>query len=117
MTKRGAPLGNKNALKHGFYSKQMRATEAEDLEALMDASLSNEINMLRVLLRRTLEIAEGQLDVDTTLSILNAAGANMTRLANLMKTQKFLAGESTDDFMKTLSEALNEVVKELAEEE
>lgn len=116
MARRGAPDGNKNALKHGFYSKQMRPTELADLDALMDVGLSNEINMLRVLLRRILDIAAGEMTPELAISVLNATGTNMTRLANMMKTQKYLNGDGGGNMMSILSQALNEVVKELAEQ-
>lgn len=64
---RGAPIGNKNALKHGFYSRQMRAVEKDDLSELVDAGLSNEIAILRILLRRAIEISNGVTDYDLAI--------------------------------------------------
>jgi hypothetical protein len=49
----GAPHGNRNGLRHGFYSPILDENEAADLQELIDAQdLSGEIGLIRTLVRR-----------------------------------------------------------------
>jgi len=48
----GAPAGNTNALKHGFYSTQLRSGDLADLETYQFSGLIDAITMLRVVIRR-----------------------------------------------------------------
>jgi hypothetical protein len=87
---RGAPKGNLNALKHGYYSRLIRAHESTDLENGSPASLENEITLLRVMIRRTMELADGIDDLREATRVLAVLGAAAGRLANLMQTQQRL---------------------------
>jgi hypothetical protein len=49
--KRGAPPGNKNALKHGFYSRALTEQEQREASASTDR-FRDEINLLKVLVYR-----------------------------------------------------------------
>lgn len=57
---RGGQPGNRNALKHGFFSSQFTKQEKENLNLLAD-DLTTEIAMLRVVTRRFLRLAKGSL--------------------------------------------------------
>ncbi|MBN2148716.1 MAG: hypothetical protein JW726_15115 [Anaerolineales bacterium] len=110
--KRGAPRGNKNALKHGFYSRHFKAGETSDLEHTEQDNLDSEINMLRVVIRRTMEIADGQTDLEAAVKILGSLGAAATRLSSLLRTQKLLnTGQSTA--YDQVTAAIAEVSQEL----
>jgi hypothetical protein len=87
---RGAPKGNLNALKHGYYSRLFRASESSDLENDSVGSLENEITLLRVMMRRTMELADGIDDLSETRRVLDALGAAAARLSSLLRTQKIL---------------------------
>lgn len=53
LTGGGAPKGNQNALKHGFYARSLTDQESADLVSLMaSAELDDELAMTRVLIRR-----------------------------------------------------------------
>src|SRR4030042_2240032 len=53
---RGAPRGNKNALKHGFYSKVLNEAQQLDLELAGESEgLDDEIALLRVKIKALLE--------------------------------------------------------------
>ena len=54
----GGQPGNLNALKHGFYSKMDKKTETEDLECMGGEGLEDEIEMMRIITRRFLELAQ-----------------------------------------------------------
>ena len=50
----GAPRGNHNALKHGFYSRQFDTRDNTDLTETSQDSVDSEIALLRVNIRRLL---------------------------------------------------------------
>jgi len=51
----GAPLGNKNAYRHGLYSRQFKTAERRALHGSTLNDLSAEIELVRVYLRRFVE--------------------------------------------------------------
>ena len=80
---RGAPPGNRNALKHGFYARKLKRSDLSGIETCDDAGLQDEIAMLRVFIRRVIELGK---DVDTLpeavslLRVLCFASTSLTRL-------------------------------------
>jgi hypothetical protein len=56
--KRGAQPGNTNALKHGFYSHRFNNLEISDLNTALSDGLTDEIALLRVIIRRVFEYAD-----------------------------------------------------------
>ena len=111
--KRGGQPGNTNAVKHGFYSRTFTSPEAADLEAVLSLNLGDEIDMLRVALRRTFELALKATDAEGALIALSTLGQASTRLAGLLKAQRLLQGSGNVDVAAALNQALGEVVKEL----
>lgn len=111
-----APKNNLNALKHGFYSKQFRAQELKDLNLLLDAGsqvdLIDEIAMLRVTIRRTMEMANGIDDINTAIRWLGVLGASASRIAVLLRTQKIL-GPGRGGELDAISMALEQLSHEL----
>ncbi|MFZ2097316.1 MAG: hypothetical protein WAV05_11835 [Anaerolineales bacterium] len=108
---RGAPKGNLNALKHGFYSRLFRSDETSELED-DSASLENEITLLRVMIRRTMELADGIDDLKEATRVLDALGAAAGRLANLLRAQKSL-NERRSQVADEISLAIQQVNQEL----
>ena len=109
--KRGAQPRNLNALRHGFYSEQFKNGEVTDLDALISEGLTDEINMLRVITRRVMELANDVEKLDTAVEVLGALGLAATRLAGLLKIQKIL-GTDDGEVTAAISEALTEILKE-----
>jgi hypothetical protein len=107
----GAKPGNRNAFKHGYYSRQFRDQECADLESLRDTGLRDEIGMMRVFIRRVIRFADGVDSLDEAISVLRILGIASSKLAGLLRTQKML-GEDTDAVTEALSSALSEVIKE-----
>lgn len=101
----GAPAGNINARRHGFYSKHLTAEELADLAvvAAQAAGLEDEIGLLRVRIRRALE--EG-IDLDQV-------GRALQRLTQMLKAQRLLTGEAADRFQETLADVLDGLTDEL----
>ena len=67
---RGAPRGNHNALKHGFYSRLFNTRDKADLSETRPGSVDDEIALLRVTIRRLLESSR-DIDDFVRLSELN----------------------------------------------
>ena len=67
--------------------------------------------MMRVVTRRLLNMARGCKDMGELVNVLGALGLASTRVAGLMKTQKFLGGnrDRLDDLIDNL---LDEVTKD-----
>jgi len=99
--KRGAQPGNRNAIKHGYYSRRLREMEA-------DGGLEEVIAMLRDLLRRAAEeTIDPKPDLVNLLKALDTISAAADRLARLLRAQKELdgkQGEAQDPFYQTLDE-------------
>jgi hypothetical protein len=108
--KRGAQPGNLNALRHGFYSPRFNSHELTDLDISPQRSLEGEIAMLRVFMRRTLDLVDGMDDQDEMVRVLGALGVAALRVARLLQAQSALGnGELISG---ELSLALNEVMHE-----
>ncbi len=111
--KRGAQPGNTNSLKHGFYSHRFNNLEISDLGTALSDGLTDEIALLRVIIRRVFEYADTDAqDLDTWSAALNTLGAASTRLAGLLRTQQIIAGDS-GDVLSVLSQAIGEVAHDL----
>jgi hypothetical protein len=109
---RRVPKVNLNALKHGFYSPLFHASEANDLNGDDSGSLQHEITMLRVMIRRTMALAEGIDDLKEATRALGALGAAASRLANLLRAEKTL-NTSPSQLADEISIAIQQVNQEL----
>ena len=100
--KRGAPAGNQNARKHGFYSMVLDEEEQLDFEqATLAEGLDDEIAMLRVRIKSVLRH-----DPDNMKLIAQATNA----LAKLVSTSYNISKNDKNG----LKEAINNVLKDVA---
>jgi len=116
--KPGAQKGNKNALRHGFYSRRYTTDEKTRLEATESIDVQSEIALLRVCMDRLAE----QLDFEkykvkdsngntltddhylkqlNTLSIMTGSLSTLTRTHYLIRGK---AGDVNDSIMRALEE-------------
>jgi len=105
--RRGAPLRNLNALKHGFYARKYRQADLEDLADCKFTGLKEEMTMLRVYMRSVIEQSSSASSLAESIDVLRVlamAAASLTRMA---RTQKFLDGSGQT--LEGLSELLAEV--------
>ena len=109
---RGAPKGNLNALKHGFYSRLFHGSETSNLNDDQINNLEHEITLLRVMMWRTMELADGIDDLRQATRVLDALGAAAGRLANLLRAQKSLT-ETHSQVADEISIAIQQVNTEL----
>jgi len=100
--KRGAPKGNQNARKHGFYSKVLDEAEQFDLELACGVEgIDDEIALLRVKIKSILEKDPGNIRL-----LMEATNT----LARLVKTRYNISKEQK----KGLKEAIGNVLKDIA---
>jgi len=100
--KRGAPKGNQNARKHGFYSKVLDEAEQLELQAAREIEgIDDEIALLRVKIHSLLEK-----DPDNIKLIMDATNT----LARLLRTKYNLDKVQG----KGIKDAIANVIKELA---
>jgi len=100
--KRGAPKGNQNARKHGFYSKVLDEAERLDLELASGVEgIDDEIALLRVKIKSILEH-----DPENVRLIIEATNT----LARLVRTKYNITKEQK----KGLKEAIGNVLKDIA---
>ena len=99
---RGAPKGNQNARKHGFYSKVLDEAEKFDFELASGVDgIDDEIALLRVKIKSVLEK-----DPENIKLIMQATNT----LAGLVKTRYKITREQR----KGLKEAIGNVLKDIA---
>jgi hypothetical protein len=95
-----------------FYGRQLSFFEQEDMDAALADGLRDEIAMLRVLMRRTLELTRDLDDHVEVIKALSAMGLATVRLANLLKTEKELGGGATAT-TRMITNAIKRVADEM----
>jgi hypothetical protein len=111
---RGAPPGNLNALKHGFYSRQFRKLETADLDTMLEEGLESEINLLRVVTRRVFDMAANIATLEEGYALLSVLSDASLRLASILRTQSILNGNPHDDnAWDQITKALVDINQEL----
>ena len=102
VKKRGAPKGNQNARKHGFYSRALTEAEKVELEeAGYVEGIDQEIAILRVKLRDLIENQPDRIE-------LHLEAANT--IARLVRTRYQISKEQK----KSLKEAIAKVLTDVA---
>ena len=100
--KRGAPKGNQNARKHGFYSRVLDEAERLDFELATGVDgIDDEIALLRVKIKSLLEH-----DPENIKLIMQATNT----LARLIRTRYNIGKEDR----KGLKEAIGNVLRDVA---
>jgi hypothetical protein len=91
MTKKpGAQPNNKNAYKHGFYSKYFNAFESKALSDLPLTDITNEIGLQRVQIDRFMQVYTDSLEelgFEQRLAALRAVTLAIGRIASLERIQ------------------------------
>ncbi len=98
----------------GFYVEHFTRGEIADLDRALGESLSGEIGMLRVVMRRFFErTTEEASDIDGLTNALKVLGLSCSRLASLVKTEQGLQDKQADELGEALSRSLSAVLEEL----
>jgi len=70
--RRGAQPGNANALKHSFYARSSPSSELGGLKDLKAVNLTDEIDMLRLVIRRLIDRYSGIGDLDQEMRYITS---------------------------------------------
>lgn len=107
---RGAPKGNFNAVKHGFYTRRLHKRDLSGVESVNPAGLIEEIALIRVFTRRLLESIGPDTNAYELSEFLRSLCLASSTLTRLTKTQLLItqAGPGLDD---DLHQALEELTR------
>ena len=109
--KRGAPKGNNNALKHGFYARQISDSDLAGLDQTHSTSLEDEIEVMRIFMRRVVELGSQTADLEKAINllrILTFASMGINRLVRTQITLADPANEGANVLRTALAELENE---------
>jgi hypothetical protein len=115
--KRGGQPNNKNAYKHGFYSKYFSAFESKALSDLPLTDVSNELGLMRVQIDRFMKVYTASLeglDYEERLAALRIVTLAVGRIASLERIQSS-AGKNLDrynEFIQMLDNIPEEALQE-----
>ena len=111
---RGAPLGNRNAVTHGFYARRLPASQLEGLEGTTAESLKDEIDVMRVFSRKVAELGSEVNELAEAKSVLNTLSNATSSINRLVRTHTRIPDPALDP-SKMLRQALEELEEEWPE--
>ena len=97
--KRGGQPNNKNAYKHGFYSKYFSAFEGKALSEIPVTDTTDQIGLMRVQIDRFMQVYTAsleELDFEERLAALRAVTLAVGRIASLERIQSSAGKISTN---------------------
>ena len=80
--KRGAPFGNSNALRHGFYSRHFTSAENASLDADIKGEFIDEINIARINVLRLAELLKDHKNMSIADVIASPMASGVTSNAS-----------------------------------
>jgi len=107
--RRGAPPGNHNAVKHGFYSSEFKAADLSALAKCDFIGLEEEISLLRLFIRQVLSRSAEIEDFSQLLEALRVVSLASSSLARLVKTNIFVASSSSGEASQAIKQALEQI--------
>lgn len=109
-SKPGAPPGNKNAARHGYYTV-VTEQDIKNLEQFADEaeSLTHEINTVRVVLDRVLTRLNEDDNIENMLAMVKLLFDGSSTIARLLRSQHALRGKAADGISAAIDQALNEI--------
>jgi hypothetical protein len=109
--RRGAPPGNTNAFKHGYYAHVRRHRQVNTTEDLMQ-----EIAFLRALVRRLYQQSRSEMTLPELLNVLRVLSLASGSLKRLLDTQQNLK-ITHPSYRQMLQEALDNAMNEMGSNE
>ncbi len=110
--KRGAPPGNTNALKHGYYSQQLRRAHLDESDPSNPMDLKEEIFLLRSFIRHLLDLGLKTRDYQEGTDLLRVLSMGVSSLSRLIRIQHWIA-PFKDERTTLFEEALARVQEQL----
>jgi hypothetical protein len=93
--RRGAPLGNQNARKYGLYSRLSPWLESENLASTDPTAVQEQIDSLRLYLRRLAQISQTTQNPRLVLATARAVIAVVNSIQRMVRFQRLLAYDPT----------------------
>lgn len=109
--RRGAQPGNTNALKHGFYSRTWKLSDTSGLDQLKSKSLDEEVALLRVYIRRLVEMDQEDADLKTLQDLVRTLSLACQTILRMLKGQSEIHDDESE-----LRQAINQAIQEAAHE-
>lgn len=103
----GAPKGNKNALKHGFYARFHTREENQQLRE-MQGSVRDEIDNLRVMAQHLNHELNDCQDQEFLLKAIRTLAKLFDSIGSLEKVEAFLTGRASDTDL-AIQEAIDSI--------
>ena len=97
--RRGAPLGNRNAVTHGFYSRLPHVGELTGLanpQLEPAGDVDQQIAVIQHYMQRVSELGQDSQDLSQLISLLRGLCVASNRLGNLRRRQALLAMLNTN---------------------
>jgi len=113
--KRGAQIGNTNALKHGIYAHHLNSLTPSDLAGFSTNKTAEEIQLIRVMVSRHLQMRKNNppRSPEETLTDLRVISFAVGRLASLMRLQRNLPDDENIAYSGNwMEELLNDLDSE-----
>ncbi len=104
----GAQLGNTNALKNGFYTRRFKKRDVTGIEEIGNASLAEEIAIIRILARRLVESSDPSADLYEIAGVLRAICLASATITRIIRAQSFLANDPSG-FYADIDQAIRQV--------
>jgi hypothetical protein len=111
--RRGAPLGNLNAVKTGFYSTRFKKSERSAIEKGNFTGLVEEIALLRLYIHRVVAESLQIDDFVCHLEVLRVLSLASSSLSRLLKIHTLMIESPDEEFQQLLERAVREVNQEL----
>jgi hypothetical protein len=109
--KRGAPVGNLNALKHGRYTREARARKPAPIPRARFEGIDDHINHIRAFMRHIYDLGADMQDLDQSLRLLNTYTLSAIALLRLINLRE--KSFSPDPAIANLESALLPLLSEL----
>ena len=108
---RGAPRGNRNAFKHGFYARSFTSGDKKDLDTCPFIGLRDEIVALRLINRRAVEFALSQSADPYAFQEASRIVVGLVAALNAtIRTQMVLEHDIGSEWDRAVTQAINEVM-------
>jgi hypothetical protein len=106
--RRGAPPGNLNNFKHGFYSRRLKKRDLTGVESTDISGLAEEIALIRVYTRRLIESFDPNGDFYQHADLLRILCVASSAITRIIRAQYLISstGSGIDD---EIAEAIRQV--------
>lgn len=103
----GAPAGNQNALKHGYYAQPDLPNDCS-IDAVID-----DLYQRQLLINDYLDTVLPNASIEEICHLLRIHGQNASRLGRLLRDRRALSGDAADGISGAIAQALDELSTEL----